>query len=1466
LLALRSAIPGTPWSVNPSGSRIVAFVDVQDSTDTSPTPFLALSSKDSGDNTGWTFGPAVSWTGTVSSNWGDPGNWSADYVPGFADAVIIPGGATNQPILDTARTVYNLTLQSGAILTLAGSNLTATGKFNNKGTMVLEGNETVSLAMGNDAMEGTWRFVGTGTSGMLNVPSFGSNTIYNYYNLTIADTRGSPGLSTFQLPPGISVGNILAISGGTVNAGSAITVTVGGTLAVSGGTFNAGTSTIITAGNVVLSGGTFNAPSAAGHFNISDNWSNTGATFNADGGTVMLLGGSQSISGNTIFYGLSKTVAANSTLIFAAGSTQTVTGPLTLAGAVSNELVLRSSAPGATWNINPSGSRAVRFVDVQDSDNLSPTAVNAPLSRDAGNNTNWNITNTLTWIGAVSNSWDNPANWDVLIVPGSTNDVLIPGGTPNQPTLSAPHAVENMMIESGATLFVNGNSLTVSGTFINQGTVELYGTSPVNLASGNDKTEGTWVYLGDGVHNLAELSVYGYYNLVIDDVHPSAAAFVFRNPLTVNGSLTVIGGSFSPLGATVTMTVGNVFLMGGILLDPYGGINATGDWNETGGVFNAGLATVHFTGGNQTITGSTTFYGLTKTVTSAATLTIAGGSTQTVKGPLTLIGAQDQPLALRSLVTGTPWLIDASGPRAVAYVDVQDSLNASPEALVDIAGKDSGNNTNWTFSNNVALFTTGFPNGAIGSAYRQTISAAGGMGPLTFSSTGTLPPGVMLSSGGVLGGTPTAVGSYSFTITASDTTGMTTSENYTLVVMPAITFATGGLSSWTVNSVNYYQSISATGGTGSLTFSMIGSLPPGLTLSRSGILSGTPTVTGTYAFTVLATDTVGASGSQNYVIVINPLPSIATSILSDGTAGASYHQTISTSGGTAPFAFYESSINLVVNGDFEAGNTGFASQYTYSPGNLLPEGDYDVVTNPSQDSIYATSFGDHTTGHGRMLMLNGATAPNMPVWTETITVVPGKDYVFSLWDASWYPLSPANLAIEFNTVNGGTVTATTAPLAAGVWQQFTTTWNSGSATSVTISINDTNLAASGNDFALDDIALLGSGPITALPPGLTLSTSGVLSGTPTAVGNYNFGVTAIDAAGSSANQTYAMVINPAVTITTVSLANGTAGQAGYSQTVNALGGTGTLTFSERGALPPGLSLSTTGTLTGLPTQAGSYTFTVTAIDSVGATASKSYTVGIAPPTVAYVDPTFTGSGDPLTDPGLGLIVGANAFPTISAGLANVAPGGTLVLFGGTYTEPIVDFNVPLAAVDIASNPSDPTIMATVTLVGAITLANDTTFDLAGVPTGTGVSSAANLTFGSTLDGTGAMTINGNGALTFNGPVGTVVNVLGGQLNPTATFTLAGSGSLAIGTGLSETIGALASTSSIANVQLDSGSNMTTGGSGSSSFAGTIRGPGQLTKVGMTTFALSGDDTYTGPTFINAGTLTVNGILETAPSP
>ena len=109
-----------------------------------------------------------------------------------------------------------------------------------------------------------------------------------------------------------------------------------------------------------------------------------------------------------------------------------------------------------------------------------------------------------------------------------------------------------------------------------------------------------------------------------------------------------------------------------------------------------------------------------------------------------------------------------------------------------------------------------------------------------------------------------------FTITATDGLGASSARAYSVTINPAITVNPATLPNGTVG-IAYSQTVSATGGTGSYTFSVsAGSLPAGLSLNAAtGAITGTPTTAATSNFTITATDGLGATGARAYVVTIN---------------------------------------------------------------------------------------------------------------------------------------------------------------------------------------------------------------------------------------------------------------------------------------------------------------------------------------------------------------------------------------------------------------------------------------------------------------------------------------------------------------------------------------------------------------------------------------------------------------------
>jgi type VI secretion system secreted protein VgrG len=208
-----------------------------------------------------------------------------------------------------------------------------------------------------------------------------------------------------------------------------------------------------------------------------------------------------------------------------------------------------------------------------------------------------------------------------------------------------------------------------------------------------------------------------------------------------------------------------------------------------------------------------------------------------------------------------------------------------------------------------------------GVPYSVVISATGGALPYTYAVTGgTLPPGLTLDSNtGLLSGTPTASGTWVFTVTATDANSCTGFRVYTITVnpigCPTLTILPATLPNMVVGAP-YSEPITASGSVpDTYTYSVtLGALPPGLGLNpttppaiKTVDLSGTPTTTGPYSFTITATDSNGCQVSQAYAVLVNPAacPTITVSpaTLPNIVEGVPYSETISATGGVMPYTF-----------------------------------------------------------------------------------------------------------------------------------------------------------------------------------------------------------------------------------------------------------------------------------------------------------------------------------------------------------------------------------------------------------------------------------------------------------------------------------------------------------------------------------------------------------------------------------
>jgi hypothetical protein len=259
-------------------------------------------------------------------------------------------------------------------------------------------------------------------------------------------------------------------------------------------------------------------------------------------------------------------------------------------------------------------------------------------------------------------------------------------------------------------------------------------------------------------------------------------------------------------------------------------------------------------------------------------------------------------------------------PRASGTTNVNISLTDATGAVAKFSTSDNTLPLVINNSLDLATPTSGTnspPNATAGSYYSFSFKASGGIAPYTWAVTsGDLPPGMsMIAGSGGISGTPvpTAPGQYSFNVKVSDSTGTTVTKLYTLVVAPPLQISTAALVPWTVNAAGYNQPLVSTGGAGPYTWSWAGepdpltqlptALPAGLSLSTSGVVSGTPSKEGGYQIRVTLTDGNGATVFKTLNLLVNSALKINTSSAVAGSVGILYSQAISSNGGTAPYTW-----------------------------------------------------------------------------------------------------------------------------------------------------------------------------------------------------------------------------------------------------------------------------------------------------------------------------------------------------------------------------------------------------------------------------------------------------------------------------------------------------------------------------------------------------------------------------------
>ncbi|MFN8023531.1 MAG: collagen-binding domain-containing protein [Acidimicrobiales bacterium] len=652
------------------------------------------------------------------------------------------------------------------------------------------------------------------------------------------------------------------------------------------------------------------------------------------------------------------------------------------------------------------------------------------------------------------------------------------------------------------------------------------------------------------------------------------------------------------------------------------------------------------------------------------------------------------------------------------------------------------------------------PTGQSGVAYPlTTVVVSGGTAPMQFGATG-LPAGLVMSAGGGISGTPTVSGSFTVVVTATDATGAVFQRSFPLTVrVPLAVASPSTLTNAQVGASYAAVTYTASGGLSPYSWSATG-LPTGMTFSSAGVLSGTPTSTGDYAIVATVSDSGG--GTATRTIVLTVAPSAAASnpfaaaqrfqILTSGDATLAQFgiEGAAAIGGNLVFRNYQSlatvetstfvpnakglGVGLVVGGRVDLATSGPNNQLTVANGffhagsltggtvtvwgtnvHLATTGVNDnwstprviVTANQSDQTTFpvlapgmfdtTSVFNDLRRSSESLGALDPRTCAAIvnPVVTSaygnyTLTLTSGKVNVWNLTVAQITsmvnvsgPVNPsASTPLVINVTDAGAVVLPTrywSPLQNGTKSAIM--WNFPNATSVTASgafygslfapnaaVSVDNVTFEGDLVArtanltqgtyklahwttavpctLGALSVQGPAGIadgqvgvamsatmdasggtgiyswsaTGLPPGVTLSSAGALSGTPTSSGTYSIVASVTDSSGATARRTYTVNVRAALAVATPSsLAAGQVGTAYTSVTFTASGGLAPYTWSASN-LHTGLSLSSAGVLSGTPTSNGTRTVTVTVTDAGGVSSSRTYGLTVN----GAVCPTITG--------------------------------------------------------------------------------------------------------------------------------------------------------------------------------------------------------------------------------------------------
>ncbi|MFT3680248.1 MAG: T9SS type A sorting domain-containing protein [Ferruginibacter sp.] len=1022
-------------------------------------------------------------------------------------------GATAQVFGSTSPTAfYNFTVNKTAAANTVTSNGSAFTVSNN--LTVTQGNLTLA-ATDNDysisnnltvASNGTlthnvsWDTYGKLISVAGNIDIAGTFTYSNRSHIQM--TGNNKTIST-----GTSAIGILTLLTGNISANGTVTIndnfwaTFGstGSFHTNGQTVNANGALLNSGGTLYIDGGTLNVSgglyigyaSSNGSVNFSSGTLNADFVNVGDGtrtGTVAQSGGTANISGALTINGSCSYTCSNSPAInlggnFTNNGTFTAaTGTVTTNG--SSALSIGGTTATTFYNLTNTNTNATGVSlgnNITVSNNLTLSSASNGKITTGSYKLILTKTTPLTAITGASSTKYIAGNLQFAYPAGTTTSLVYPIGTTS---VYAPVTIS----VTGAASSLNILASTTTGTPTNE-------NNPVTNSSGINQSQKAGNYW-----TLTNIS---------GTLTNYTATFDFSNTTNTGTTSSYTLRNYSSAWATSgTVTLPTSTTIRGASLTTFGEFEA--------GVANPAPSVSANPSNSSICPAANTSFTSTATASPAATVQWQRNAGS---GYVNITSANQDGTATYGGYTSTTLSITAATASMTGYLyrAVFTNINGS--------GTSSGATLTIYTLPSASISYTGSPYCITGGT--ATVTRSGQTGG-TYSSTAGLS---INSSTGDITLASTTPGTY--TVTYSFTNGTCSNSTTTNVTVNSVVNKTVAAAASAVcygTGTNITVASSQTGVDYQLRNNADNSLIGSVVTGNGGTISlPTGNLTSATTFNVLGTVSAGCSAqmSATATVTINalPTPSIsanycigaglvrltstsATSYLwsTDETtqyidvdmAGA-YSVTVTNAAGCSNSATYNLATEMVTNGNFSAGNTGFSTGYSYTTTNLYPEGYYAV--GPNANTYHSNFFGTEKKkpGTGNFMVVNGSpTTQN--VWQQTLTVTPNTTYYFSAYAMSVNNGSPfAQLQFSINGVQVGS----TANLVSGAsstagpftWVRFYGQWNSGASTSAILNILDLQTAAGGNDFGIDDISF------STLSPGATSAAPTGNGGSPLCSGN-----------------------------------------------------------------------------------------------------------------------------------------------------------------------------------------------------------------------------------------------------------------------------------------------------------------------------------------------------------------------------